>query len=393
MECSICAGVSDTRVIMPCGHSEICLHCYIRLKKCYHSSGCYFCQKEVIGIPVATKQAISYEEATQSATNVCSDVELKYVEESISDEIKKTSCFSCSVCDSGEIGDIEQFKNHIRTHNQRICEICANSERYLPYELEIFSDSAYKDHMKHHPKCCCCEFVAFDARTLEHHMTEFHVRCDICLRLNKITWMKDVQSLVKHNEEKHFVCHYPECSSENMIAFARRADLINHLRKQHGEQTRDIDITCDFDCGEVPSDDNTRQKMIELNRRFMARLRSVFTDEPDVIDRLKIAARQLIEDRITAGEFYARFSQHCGAKKNQVFTDMVAIMPDPAKRAALLRLHENVSGRVFYMTPGPMSKSISLPEVPRSEPAPAPAPAPAPGRKRRPKRTILFGYE
>jgi hypothetical protein len=81
----------------------------------------------------------------------------------------------------------------------------------------------------------------------------------------------------------------------------------------------------------------------ELNRRFMRRLKMVFSDAPEVVQQLKEHARALIEERIDASEFYNIFGELCGPHKNAIFTDMVAIMPDRVKRAELLRLHENVA--------------------------------------------------
>ena len=59
------------------------------------------------------------------------------------------------------------------------------------------------------------------------------------------------------------------------------------------------------------------------------------------IDDLKREAQAMITGRIDPPEFYRRFNRICGKDKGaQVFTDMVAILPDPRRRAELLRLHE-----------------------------------------------------
>ncbi|KAH0794056.1 Zinc finger, C2H2 type family protein [Histomonas meleagridis] len=187
------------------------------------------------------------------------------------------------------------------------------------------------------------------------HMLDNHFRCDICIKRNKVIWCNTAQDLVRHIENTHFVCHYPECSSDNFIAFATYDELRRHLYEVHGERTtkeRPPKVVLQED------DEDHRDQIISLNNRFMNKLRIVFDDE-SIIDKLKTQATLLIQNKISVRQFYEQFSEIAGDKKNAIFTDMVAILPDPKKRGELLRMHENMCTVPKNCIP----KSESLPNV------------------------------
>jgi hypothetical protein len=137
------------------------------------------------------------------------------------------------------------------------------------------------------------------------------------------------------------VCPDPECDAL-LIAFATRGEYVQHMRSVHGDTTL-VDSSCPAAVEEPRG--RSREECLELNRRFMRRLATVFANAPNVAKELSGHARGLIQGRITCPEFYAQFTRLCGERKNAVFTDMVAIMPDAAKRVQLLRLHENMGNR------------------------------------------------
>lgn len=387
--CAVCDMPLSTRVIMACGHEDICIECFIRLVKGYQRMECYFCQKPFDSPPVASRRPMKYEDALSASKFENKPLNFRYIEPEIAKEVEDLMLFHCPDCKTATFPDKSNFESHLKSHRKVCCSICWDTGRFLACDIPIFPLPEFAQHKKQHPKCSCCELVAFDLRSLEHHMTECHVRCDVCLKLNRVNWFTNTQELARHYEKEHFICHYPDCCDQGMIAFATRAELIVHLRRVHGEATRDIDLTRDFQ-GMVSGEDHTRQNIVELNRRFMSRLRSVFGDSP-VIGELTREAKALIEGRLTCNEFYDRFSELCGDKKNSLFIDMVAIMPDPQKRALLLRLHENVIARV---SPTTMPKSASMPEVGPSmerRGKEKEAEPPMPGRKKkRPKKVVLY---
>ena len=387
--CSVCELPLSTRVIMPCGHSEICLECFVRLVKIYNRHQCYFCQRDLAATPVASKRRRRYEDAVAAATSENKELNLRYVEPEISEEACNLFRYHCSECGALRFGDESEFERHMQSHGKVVCGVCRESGRFLPCETPVFARELFAEHTEHHPKCPCCGLVAFDTQVLEHHMPEQHERCGICLKLFKVTWLKDTEELVEHCQREHFLCHYPECSSQGLIAFATHDELLMHLRDVHrekrgvGGQKKRIE--------EPVNEEERRARTVELDRRFKARCQSLISD-PEVLQDLQRVARALLFDDITCNQFYEEFSALCGDKKNALFTDMVAILPDRQKRGQLLRLHENV--RSARMS---MPKSQSMPEVqtpveqkPVERQAEAP-PRAQPGRKRqRPKKVVLY---
>lgn len=58
------------------------------------------------------------------------------------------------------------------------------------------------------------------------------------------------------------------------------------------------------------------------------------------MQNLRQNAILLINNRVTVQDFYKKY---CGDDKKRIFADMVAIMPDPEKRAELMKnITENI---------------------------------------------------
>jgi hypothetical protein len=253
--------------------------------------------------------------------------------------IAKLRQFVCPEC-SFILGAIDVFGTHMKTHGRHVCMICWQTGRFLPADVPIFPKFQYHTHLsQQHPRCLCCEFKAFDPVNLSEHMSSHHFRCQIC---PTIRWFKDASDLIQHHQREHFVCHYPECSSEHFIAFPSRGELMLHLQSVHKERHAETTLA-DFE------DDHRREEVEaaeakarrrELNQRFMAKLSEVFRKNPQTSVNLQAEAQRFMQGGSTPEEFYEKFSEICGTVRNQIFTDMVAILPDPQKRAALLRIHE-----------------------------------------------------
>ena len=344
MECSLCAERIDFRVLLPCNHNDICLGCYVRLVRCYHSSLCHFCQKPIAQDPVVvTGPWIPYETARAKNPRHNDAFHLYYFDDGVTDFLSRLNIFTCPDCHM-TFTALDVFAMHMRTESHNVCCICFETGRFLPSDAPVFRRNEYHRHLKQHPKCPCCGYTGFDEATLAHHMIERHYRCDICAAQNKIVWLKNPEQLVAHHEQNHFVCHHPECSTENLIAFGTKGELLLHLQSVHHERDQAIDLSVDFASKQQEAEDEAqkaRERMIELNRRFVRKLDRVFQGNKRKIDDLKREAQAMITGRIDPPEFYRRFNRICGKDKGaQVFTDMVAILPDPRRRAELLRLHE-----------------------------------------------------
>lgn len=359
-ECDLCSEPIKIRVLLPCNHNNICLQCFIRFNRNYGGNHCYFCQKpiEPSQEPVAvTDMSLDYESARKLKPKFNSQFNLYYTDDIALDALKQLYEFQCPECKM-VLQNIDLFASHMKSHHMNVCCICFNSGRYPPEACPIFQRAAYYEHLKQHPRCICCNQVCFDAMTLANHMREKHVRCELCAKQNNVLWFNNSADLIEHNEKQHFVCHHPECSSENLIAFLTRGELLMHLQKVHGERDVEIDITRDFNDNHVQQPDDSRERMIQLNKKLMNRLNDCFKNSPESIKRLRIYAKKLIENKIDCEEFYKNFSEICGDQKNLVFCDMVASMPDPRKRAELFRIHNGIATLEHSRLP-PKSKSIN----------------------------------
>lgn len=352
-ECCLCSEPLHYRVLLPCEHNDICLQCFIRFTRCYQKNCCHFCQKEFSSDPIVTKDPnISFAQAQKQRPLFIPQYHLYYFEDEIIDYIQSLFRFDCPVCHLN-LAAIDTFVQHMKTHKYSVCCICHDSGRFLASEVPYFYRKDYLNHLKQHPKCPCCTTTAFDQNTLATHMLENHLRCEICAKANKIVWCRDAVELVNHNEKSHFVCHYPSCSTDNLIAFPTKGELLLHLQSVHGERNEEIDFTSDFHTPVHDEAYKSKKRNAELNRRFVSKLQNVFQGDQSSIDKLKKQAHNLISDKITPAEFYQRFTNICGEKKAQIFTDMVAILPDPCKRAELLKIHEGVTPIAEDVSPPP----------------------------------------
>ena len=365
-ECDLCSEPIKIRVLLPCNHNNICLQCFVRFNKNYNGNHCYFCQKPIEQgkEPVAvTDMSLDYEAARKKNPPFNAKFQLYYTDPIVLSALDELYHFNCPDCGM-TLPTIDTFTSHMKTHRKCVCCICYASGRFLPDTVPIFPQNKYPDHLHHHPKCICCNKTCFDQATLAEHMREQHQRCELCAKLNKILWFKDTDALIQHNEKEHFVCHHPSCSSDQLIAFLTRGELMLHLQKVHGERDREIDFSVDFNskANDEIQVKASKQRMRELNNKLMKRLNECFKSDPQSINVLKGYAKQLIEDKINCQEFYKHFSEICGDKKNLIFCDMVASMPDPRKRAELFRIHNGIASL------GTMPKSKSNPQINKNQP-------------------------
>ena len=360
-----CDSVINFRVLVPCNHSDLCLKCYLRNEICYQNHHCGYCTKDFVTAPIATTDMnLTYEQARKKDLLHNDSFHLSFFQKCVMSEIAKYMKFACSQCNS-VFTQQTPFIDHLRKHNMKVCYNCINSHRFLPCEAVCYGADELNQHLKHHPKCPCCRFDAFDAHQLELHMTEKHIRCDLCLRrYNKVVWLKNEKELIQHNSREHFVCHYPSCF-DTPIAFPTQYELLRHLQDEHHEIVSMDGVVIEDRVPDIDRNEkNARTR--ELNQKFMHKLVEVFGADADKIGQLKDIASSLRQNKITVQQFYKFFSQLTGEHKNKLFTDMVALLPDPKKRAELLRLNENIDLKPSRSRPPVqphMSKSISMPIV------------------------------
>ncbi|OHS96149.1 Zinc finger, C2H2 type family protein [Tritrichomonas foetus] len=345
--CFFCMEPIKYRVFLPCDHNNMCINCYIRDTRCYHHTNCYYCQKPLEGHPiVSTDLSIqTYSQGKSKRPKYDSKFQIFYFDrENVHDFISSLFHFTCPEC-SLSMSAFDMFASHVKIHKMRVCQICHASNRFLPGDLPVFkSNKEYQTHLQQqHPRCQCCpNQICFDHDALAKHMLEKHHRCEICAKQNIIKWFKDAAELISHHEKCHFICHYPQCSTHDLIAFATRGELMIHLQTVHNERPGVIDLAdfADDDRNDKPRNIGENESIVrkkELNRKFMQRLNEVLTEEDK--EELMKAARFYVSSKISAEEFYSVFVKTCAQEKDSLFNDMVAFLPLPEKRAELNRIH------------------------------------------------------
>lgn len=272
------------------------------------------------------------------------------------------SCFRCNV----SFPTLDSYKNHLWTHKFKLCNICITNSRYLPVEYETYRPDQLKKHMNEfHVHCSFCNYTGFDQSQLNTHMNSSHVRCDICIKKNTVIWFKDINSLVSHIESNHFICHYPTCRSEDMIAFETQGELMLHLKSVHHEKISDIDFS-EFSSTNNDEDNDLRKRRIQLNQLFLKKLELALNGNKTEKEALQNAAKKFMNNSLTPLQYYKTFESILKDKKNEVFPFMLAAMPGGENRVLLNRIHLAVMSVGMEIAEkqfnGP-SKSFSVPNL------------------------------
>lgn len=361
--CFLCMEPIKYRVLTPCDHNSLCLNCYMRNIICYHHENCYYCQNPLKGYPIVSTdpQITKYAEAKAKKPVFDSQYKLFMTDkDNIRNYIASLFQFVCPGC-SLRLPAFDMLASHVKVHRMRVCQICYASNRFLPVDIHVFrNNKEYQMHLKNqHPRCMLCpNQVFFDHDELAKHMLENHVRCEVCAAMNKIVWFKDAPSLVEHHQNCHFVC--PHCSSQNLVAFATRGELLIHLKTVHNQKSAPIDLS---DFASSPSnnsnnnddddDESNNRKVLErrkeLNRKFMVKLNELLS-EKDKNDLMTVA-RNYVANKVTGEFFYNEYARYLGPEKDVLFNDMVSFLPIPEKRAELVRIHINYNSSHNILPP------------------------------------------
>ena len=336
--CMICNNPCEFNVINSCDHCDCCFECYIRKRYCYHQNVCYCCQDEFKSDPIVYQGSIiPYQNLISQNPQHNDDYHFFFFEPQVIDLLHSLLSFHCSKCES-TFQTYEQFNAHLNTHNLQVCSICWEANRFLPSLVPVISQKKVDqdNHFQHHSQCIACHKIFFDIHDLAIHMSENHIRCELCLKKDKVTWLKDQKALNHHYLNRHYVCNHPNCCDGDIVAFATSEELVEHYQFLHNQQ---INFEYDDYMEEEISEERREQKAQELNDRFLQKLETVLEGDVEKIKTLKSSAKNYLHSKISSQEFFRRFISICGEKRQILFTDMVAFLPDWKKRIELLKLN------------------------------------------------------
>ena len=142
---------------------------------------------------------------------------------------------------------LRALQDHLRNkHKLALCSLCIDARRDFIARLPRFTPSQLKAHLSKgdgtgsgftgHPVCEFCRPKRFyDMAQLYTHLQREHYKCDLCERQERPNqYFRHYQSLEKHFDQQHFLCHDVQCLQARFMAFENEIDLRHHERQVHG---------------------------------------------------------------------------------------------------------------------------------------------------------------
>ncbi|EAY07731.1 Zinc finger, C2H2 type family protein [Trichomonas vaginalis G3] len=344
-ECILCAEPMEHNVLLPCGHSPMCMKCYLTLQQCYKQNTCPICQNEINPGPIITDKSepLAYEEEVKTGYKFDEKLKFYYSDDNIQQEMQSFLKYQCPEC--GEyFTNKKQFQGHILTHGLYCCNCCSRSGRFLNIDVPIFSKPELKLHLKQHPKCLVCPYQAFDAHDLGVHMNDCHVRCSLCAKHDKILWFATKEDVFKHNRECHWICEHPDCMQLTTNAYNDQLELQFH---QLGVHKTKIPSTV-HPISEMKEDkERPSQILREQQQRHMDACKKLAFNANDQFHGNRKRVGNLLKNidlldqhRITPQEFLKSYHSICGKCSEILFCDTIAAVGDAKMRALIVRLQE-----------------------------------------------------
>lgn len=379
-ECVICLDQITDPVLLPCGHTVTCLHCYIAMSMCYNRRICAFCQADVTEDPIIADSIAPSDYRIELLKPYTHDphYHLYYSSPDIRRQLDAFFKFTCKQCPF-TCNTSRQFGGHARgAHHMKTCDICERQGHSLPCDAAMYTDAQLKSHQKQHPRCTLCRFVAFDAAVLTDHMRQDHARCDLCAHAGKILWFTTIDLLQAHMRAAHFVCEDEACACPVAVAFSSRLELQLHRATVHGDTGP---ILLDFEApAEEPDWAAERAARVKsAKKRLRESVRKAFAGD-EAREREVFAAIDALErQRCGVPAFLARTGRALGTQLDSVFCEVAAAIRVPALRAEVVRAKTG-----FEAGPPPV-----VPEAPVYHELPPPPP-PRTSKKGRPKKIVLY---
>ena len=284
--CLICFDdLSKCRGIAPCGHSEICATCHLRLRYLHNDKKCPICKAKNERIIVDEDNNVAfvdgddienevrfkkYEDYEQWGDDIGtnytyrSDVQMfftKVYHENVVVPLFSMDCGVSGCRDHLFINNKQPKKlyNHLKSkHGKQMCHLCVDHKRDFISALPRMSIAELKKHecngdgvasgFRGHPLCQFCKPKRFyDLMLLHDHLNKEHYKCHICENDGKRNqFFKDYNSLNRHFDKEHYLCHDPQCLMARFVVFTTEIDLRAHEIDVHGASNRDNRINFEF---------------------------------------------------------------------------------------------------------------------------------------------------
>ena len=311
--CLICFDPLTYRTILPCNHNDVCPVCALRSRHLHGDLKCPICKKENEQVIVDSiqQQKESFDDYPIWGNDLGNDflfkeeyggmfVRVDYYQR-VLQPLLGYQCVKCNdfdgtqeeqctpVAEQSNRNQRQQHKSplrllqdHLRTaHRLTLCNLCVDNRRDFVSRLPRFTPSQLQKHLKQgdgpnsafrgHPVCEFCRPKRFyDLQQLHEHLRHEHYKCDMCEKQGKPNqFFKNYNSLQRHFDQQHFLCHNPACLEARFVVFESELDLRHHERQVHGVvSSESTKINLQFRYNRPVQQDSYERQEVPSNRDF-----------------------------------------------------------------------------------------------------------------------------
>mmetsp|Transcript_11584 Transcript_11584/g.32073 ORF Transcript_11584/g.32073 Transcript_11584/m.32073 type:complete len:862 (-) Transcript_11584:68-2653(-) len=278
--CLICYNELDFKTLLPCNHNSFCPVCVLRMRHLHNDKKCPICKQEheqVICEETSKQEHESFSEYPIWGNELGEEyiyretVGMFFRTEYYHREIQPLLSYPCMYCKEfdgvtaaaadGKKTAQRLLQDHLRTkHRLQLCQLCVDHQRDFVSQLPLFTPTQIQVHLKQgdkgtafngHPICEFCKPKRFyDMTQLHMHLNQEHYKCHVCDKAGiPNQFFKNYKSLERHFDNKHFLCHHPQCLQARFVVFESELDLRHHERQVHGTTTGSSKISLEFQYG------------------------------------------------------------------------------------------------------------------------------------------------
>ncbi|KAG5891718.1 hypothetical protein JTB14_000321 [Gonioctena quinquepunctata] len=283
--CVVCFKNVEIYSIGACDHA-VCFECSTRMRVLCKQNECPICRQDLPKI-IFTKTIEPF--ASLFPRFERSNLQdrkfgLFFCTSDIQKEYNKILEHRCHLCEENErkwpFKTFQQLKDHMRReHELFYCDICVENLRIFSFEKRCYTRQELGHHRRKgdpdntshrgHPLCEFCDTRFMDNEELFRHLRRNHLYCHFCDADGKNQFYNNMNDLVKHFKDEHFLCEEGDCKNVPMTAvFRTEIDCKAHRATEHSrfmsksatKQARTLEL--EFTLAPRSRTENTR------NRRY-----------------------------------------------------------------------------------------------------------------------------
>ncbi|XP_057666436.1 E3 ubiquitin-protein ligase ZNF598 [Diorhabda carinulata] len=287
--CVVCFKTVEIYSIGPCDHA-VCFECSTRMRVLCKQNECPICRQlmqkvlftktiEAFSVLLPKFERSNLQDRRAGIIFCTSDIQKAYY---------KLLEHRCSICEDNErkwpFKTFQQLKDHMRReHELFYCDICTENLKIFSFEKRCYNRQELglhrrkgdPDNTSHrgHPLCEFCDERFMDNEELFRHLRRNHLFCHFCDADGKHQFYNNLDDLVKHFRDEHYLCEEGECKGMPLTSVfrtdidckAHKATLHSRFMSKSGaKQARTLEL-------EFTLAPRTRQGNDTRNRRYNER--------------------------------------------------------------------------------------------------------------------------